>query len=295
MQKVIIDFDNTMGIEGCDLDDGLALLYLLGCQNIEVVGACTTYGNSNLAAVHQNTLALFKSWGLNIPVYKGTDGPKGAEGVTCAPSEAARFIAQQTCARPGEIALLATGSTTNLLDAAKQDQRALDNAKSITLMGGITESLVINGKIMNELNFSCDPAATLAAISASCPVNIATAQNCMPAFFTQAEIAQAFGKDSWAYKITQYWFADMLAAFGWDGWVCWDVVAAAHLANPQLFDSHQTQITLNQRLLSAGFLETASAGAPQTTVNMPTIKDPQEFKRHVLEKWETGMRKCGLI
>ena len=44
------------------------------------------------------------------------------------------------------------------------------------IMGGITESLVINGRIMNELNLSCDPAATAAVLGAQCPVTAATAQ-----------------------------------------------------------------------------------------------------------------------
>jgi inosine-uridine nucleoside N-ribohydrolase len=29
-ERIIFDFDNTFGIDGCDIDDGLALLYALG-------------------------------------------------------------------------------------------------------------------------------------------------------------------------------------------------------------------------------------------------------------------------
>jgi len=34
MKKVIFDCDNTMGVRDCDVDDGLALVYLLGKENI---------------------------------------------------------------------------------------------------------------------------------------------------------------------------------------------------------------------------------------------------------------------
>ncbi|MFR1167120.1 MAG: hypothetical protein ACLSDQ_05635 [Adlercreutzia equolifaciens] len=44
MKNIILDFDNTMGVRGCDVDDGLALLYLLGNpERCRVLAACTTY------------------------------------------------------------------------------------------------------------------------------------------------------------------------------------------------------------------------------------------------------------
>ena len=38
MRKIIHDCDCTFGINGCDVDDGLALLYLLGDPEAEVLG-----------------------------------------------------------------------------------------------------------------------------------------------------------------------------------------------------------------------------------------------------------------
>lgn len=37
MRKIIHDCDCTFGINGCDVDDGLALLYLLGDPEAEVL------------------------------------------------------------------------------------------------------------------------------------------------------------------------------------------------------------------------------------------------------------------
>ena len=36
MKHVIFDCDNTLGVKDCDVDDGLALLYLLGCEEVTV-------------------------------------------------------------------------------------------------------------------------------------------------------------------------------------------------------------------------------------------------------------------
>ena len=44
MRKIIHDCDCTFGINGCDVDDGLALLYLLGDSEAEVLGVTTLMG-----------------------------------------------------------------------------------------------------------------------------------------------------------------------------------------------------------------------------------------------------------
>ena len=55
MRKIIHDCDCTFGINGCDVDDGLALLYLIGDGQAEVLGVTTTYGNNVLDKVYPNT------------------------------------------------------------------------------------------------------------------------------------------------------------------------------------------------------------------------------------------------
>ena len=37
-RKMIYDCDNTIGIEGCDVDDGLSLLFLLACEEADLLG-----------------------------------------------------------------------------------------------------------------------------------------------------------------------------------------------------------------------------------------------------------------
>lgn len=168
-KRIIIDFDNTMGVRGCDIDDGLALLFLLGTEGVRVEAACTAFGNSSIDVVHDNTARMLREWDLDIPVHRGAGAPDEE------PSEAARFLAEAAAESPGELAVVATGSMSNLGQAARLDPAFFSNLCEVSLMGGITESLVINGRIMNELNLSCDPAATAAVLGAQCSVTAATA------------------------------------------------------------------------------------------------------------------------
>ncbi len=65
MHKIIFDCDNTMGVYGCDVDDGLTLLYLLGRQDIDLLGLTTTYGNNNLDTVYNNTKSIFEELSIS--------------------------------------------------------------------------------------------------------------------------------------------------------------------------------------------------------------------------------------
>ena len=87
-KKVIVDFDNTMGVPGKDTDDGLALLYLLGFDEARIQGICTTYGNSTIEVVHANTVKMLAEMGLDVPLFKG------AASAADPASEAADFLAR---------------------------------------------------------------------------------------------------------------------------------------------------------------------------------------------------------
>lgn len=280
---VVIDFDNTMGLDGCDVDDGLALLYLLGHAGVQVVGACTTYGNSTLDAVQGNTLRLFAQLGLDVPVFRGGADPQDLD------SEASRFLARIAADRPGKVSVLATGSLTNLKGAARIDSRFFGNLAEVVVMGGVTESLVFNGRIMNELNFSCDARAALEVLGAACPVSVATSQNCLPAYFGREHFKEAFGRKAWISRTIDYWFDWMSSSYEVPGFICWDTVAAAWLATPELFEPRFMDVTLNERLLGVGYLEHARPGAPSSRIGVPRIKDPEAFVRTCLEAWKRAL------
>ena len=188
MKHVIVDFDNTMGVAGCDTDDGLALLYLLGKpEEVTVEGLCCTYGNSDVDTVVGNTRRICRELGLGMPVFKG-----GASALDPT-SDAARFMAEAVAKRPGEISILATGSLTNLRGAAQLNPDFFSQVREIAIMGGITETLLVNGRMLDELNLSCDAQASCQVLGAACPVIDATAQACLPAVFTKDRFAREMG------------------------------------------------------------------------------------------------------
>ena len=78
--NVIFDCDNTFGVRGCDVDDGLALLYLLGSSDVNLLGITSTYGNSDIETVYAATKKMLGDLRCSgIPLLKGCAGPETSD------------------------------------------------------------------------------------------------------------------------------------------------------------------------------------------------------------------------
>ena len=298
-KSILFDSDTTMGLQDCDTDDGLAILLALGSmrahKNVSIEGICTSYGNSTLQAVYNNTLSLRNAFGLDVPVLKGAHDKDSPE------SEASHFIVEMAHSRPGELSLAVTGSTTNIKGALQLDPDILSLYREVVLMGGITQSLLINGKIMNELNFACDAQATcmiLESAQKGANIIVATANNCLPAYFDQQEFVsrlwESSGRDKGVvYTLCAPWFETMEKWYGLNGFYCWDVVVSAYILMPELFIDIPFSVGLNQELLGVGFLEEAFPGLPNACINTPRIIDTQAFCDKIYDLWDLGIKKIG--
>ena len=132
-KKIIIYCDNTFSVEGCDIDDGLAIIYSLAEENSDLLGVTTTFGNNSLDIVYPNTLEFMKNIGFeNIPVLRG-------EVEDYRSNEAGKFLVEMADRYAGQLTILATGSMTNLYHAWQLDNSFYTKVSEISLMGGITE------------------------------------------------------------------------------------------------------------------------------------------------------------
>lgn len=283
MHKVVFDCDNTMGIYGCDVDDGLTLLYLLGRNDIDILGVTTTYGNNELETVYENTKNMFNELNINhTPLLKGALNTENRN------SEAADFLVEIVNKYPNNITILATGSLTNLLGAYNLDNSFFNKVKEIVLMGGVTKPLIINNKPLAELNFSCDPEASHKVFNSGCKVTILNAHICLQAFFGRNEYERLTKNDLPIYKYitskTYKWFEFIMDKFGIDGFHNWDIVASVYMTNPDLFEDNFIDINSTVDDLKSGFI--VNTKNPNSNINMPTlIKDVDKFNNIIFEAW----------
>lgn len=284
MKQIIFDCDNTFGVKDCDVDDGLALLYLLGCEGeARLHGITAAYGNNRLEVVYETILGMLKELGReDIAVKRGGSAAGDYD------SEAADYLAEMADLYNGELSILATGSLTNLQGAYEKDRHFFEKVKEIVLMGGITEPLVFDKKVMDELNFSCDPHASCSVLRRGRNVSVITGNNCLKVLFTKEEYKkELFSREEPIAKYirerTDYWFGYNEEDYGIKGFYNWDVTAAVYLMHPELFTDHKGRFDFSEKDLETGFLRQAADGPWQC--NLPQIGEERAFKRNIYDTW----------
>lgn len=296
MKKVIYDCDNTMGLDNRDIDDGLALVYLVENKDVELLGVCTTYANDSLEYVHKQTLELVEDLGINLNVYKGRGkfemndytgfGYKRFEDDgNFESNEAAKFIVEMANKYPNEIDLLATGSMQNLYDAYMIDNEIGEKLNSVVLMGGITGDLYFGDKIMKELNFSVCPKGAEVAIKKYKNVSILTGNRCMDVEFGTNELDKVKAlrnniKNEFIINKIEKWMREFKEKYNYDSIVLWDVIAAIYLMNPNMFrDDFMSVVSTEEDLFEGRLVEGESA----TRVNIPIVLDDNKVNDEMIK------------
>lgn len=296
MKKVIYDCDNTMGLDNRDIDDGLALVYLVENKDVELLGVCTTYANDSLEYVHKQTLELVEDLGINLNVYKGRGkfemndytgfGYKRFEDDgNFESNEAAKFIVEMANKYPNEIDLLATGSMQNLYDAYMIDNEIGEKLNSVVLMGGITGDLYFGDKIMKELNFSVCPKGAEGAIKKYKNVSILTGNRCMDVEFGTNELdkVKALGnniKNEFIINKIEKWMREFKEKYNYDSIVLWDVIAAIYLMNPDMFrDDFMSVVSTEEDLFEGRLVEGISAAR----INIPVVLDDNKVNDEMIK------------
>lgn len=284
MKYIVFDCDNTFGVKGCDVDDGLTLLYLLGCEDAELLGVTTTYGNNRIEVVYPNTVNMLKEIGRGDIICKKGGGKAGEY-----ESEAVDFLVEMADKYPGELSVLATGSLTNLQGAYEKDHTFFEKVKEIVLMGGITRPLVFEKKQMNELNFSCDSKATHTVLTKGKNVSVITGNNCLKVLFTRAEYKERLlnrteNIAAFIREKTDYWFDDNEEDYGIQGFYNWDVTAGVYLMYPELFEKKEYCMNISEEDLKTGFLREVSQ-EENCKLNLPGIGEEEPFKENIYNTW----------
>lgn len=240
---VIYDCNLAMGRPFRDVGDGLVLLYLLGEPRVYLRFVTTTYGNGSVEVTTRMTRRLLERLGRDdIATIRGAAGPDDAPET----NRAARYLKDIVGQEPGRIALIATGSMTNLRHAAALDANFFSNLRGLYVLGGATEPLIWNGHQLAELNFSLDPEAANLVVHADCPLTVATGQAGLSAIFRSPQFAALQALDDPVSRLVarrcRFWFAVMRLYFRDGGFPMWDSVAALALTRPELFECERARI-----------------------------------------------------
>lgn len=293
--KVAIDFDNTFFTPNRDVDDGLALLYLLGSGQVELLSVTSSFGNKGIDIVEADTLKLLEVCGLSRELYARGGLEPGAY-----LSPASRQLAVLAEEEAGELCILATGSLTNLHGAYLYNPHFYQQVKQIVLMGGLTQPLVFAKDTMQELNFSCDPMASFSVLSQMPNLAIMTGNNCLDLLFAEAEYQKLFTRQDSPIVdlIREYsapWFVDNEVEYGIEGFYNWDSLAAAYLVHPEYYEDTWAEYTVSVEGLATGRLDCppvdqtsyrTSKPYVKRTLNTPRVARKAALRKHLYDTWQ---------
>lgn len=172
-QKIILDVDTG-------IDDSLAILYLLACDEAEIIGIAATAGNVDGAQVAANTLAMLdlgrapaievalgaaEPLAVALRTTEDTHGPQGlgyaelpVSPRTLSSRSAAALWVDLVRAHPGEVTGLCTGPLTNLALALRLEPELPRLLHRLVIMGGAFNHPG-NTTPTNEWNIHVDPEA----------------------------------------------------------------------------------------------------------------------------------------
>lgn len=131
-KRLLIDADPATGIRFRDVDDGLAILFLLSFPQIHIEGITVNFGNVKAPAGIGVTKKVLDVAGKDIPVYMGAESRNDLG----KPNRAVDFMLETVNKNPGEISLLALAPCTNLATAMMLDSGFASRLNELIIMGG---------------------------------------------------------------------------------------------------------------------------------------------------------------
>ena len=216
---------------GSDIDDAVALAYLLTQTKCDLLGITTVSGEPSKRAALAR--AVCRAAGReDVPIHVGLEAPLLAAPLQAGAGQAevlsadeltefstrptaVDFLRETIRARPGEITLLATGPMTNLGVLFALDPEIPTLLKQLILMGGVFygRSVAHTQATGAEWNMRCDPEAAALVFNAPVPRLLAvgldvTEQCVLPSKEIREKFAEAGGPLNSVLQMAEVWFRE---------------------------------------------------------------------------------------
>lgn len=294
-ETIPVLFDTDIG---SDIDDAVALAYLLRQPRCDLLGITTVTGNT----AHRAALAEIvcrASGREDVPIHAGISDPllhgpaqlhvPQYEAVTDLPhrrdypagGSAIDFMRRTIRSRPGEVTLLAVGPMTNLGALCAVDPEAVSLLKRIVLMCGVFTGKAGHGPGAREWNALCDPLATAMFFKHGAgrllSVGLEVTSKCLlPDEECRRRFTEAGGALGVVSEMAEVWFKHY-------GWITFhDPLAAALIFEPTLceYQTGTAHVPVEETPLAGMTRWEAKGDGPHT---IAVEVDPDAFFAHYFD------------
>ncbi len=293
--RVILDTDI-----GTDVDDCIALAFLLGSLEIQIAGITCVYGDVSVRARICRKLLDLRGRS-DIPVYEGIRVPllglqpiywPGHEGIRLleegesfdeGPSQhAVDYLIETVLSNPGQIHVLAIGPLTNIATAMIREPRVAEALAHLTIMGGrIGPEIDAFGPA--EHNIRCDPEAAHVVFSSGAAISLVPLDVTLRATIDQRGIDALRSRNTPFHEAV----ADQIARYppfterGGKTFLH-DPLAAASLVRPDLLSWKEVAIDVE---LTGTFTKAMTVARPPAKDHPATIRVALDLQREACESF----------
>jgi len=205
-QRVWIDTDIMIGKFKRDVDDGVALIFMLRDTTIEIEGISFVHGVDYADKVTSKLLGWYAP-NRNIPTFKGSDDSTGFGKETDA------VKAMIAALEKGPMAILALGPMTNVGTVLKLRPDLHKNITAISYCAGRKPGMLFNpgsGKVkFSDYNYDLDPKSSATLLETEIPVLLA-GYDCSDSLFLSRKdfihLKKSDNKgDRWVFRQLKEW------------------------------------------------------------------------------------------
>jgi purine nucleosidase len=305
--RVIFDTDI-----GTDVDDCLALAFLLGSSELRIEAITTVYGDVELRARMCRKLLALRGRG-DVPVYEGIRNPllklepvywpghegkglldpdddipdgTGEHAAAHAAGHAVDILIERVMAAPGGIDVLAVGPLTNIAAAIIREPRFAEAVAKLTIMGGHIGTHERPGPLA-EHNIKCDPEAAHVVFSSGAPIELVPLDVTLRATIDAAGVERIRAADTPYHEAV----ADQVALYPpfterGERTFLHDPLAAASLLRPELLTWRDlaVRVELNGRLTRAMTVATAPGEGRPATARVALDLDRAACEQFVIDR-----------
>ncbi len=298
---IIFDTDLGLGTPNCEIDDGAALIQLLGLFPEQVAAVTTVHGNGTIDAVVQNSCRLLsylmrtdiplgvgaacglieqKEW---FATWQAAYGPTPAWPVPANLPASANLIVDLVRANPHEVTLIAVGPLTNLALAMRIAPDIVPLVKQIVTMGGSFG----DAEPTPEFNAQCDPEAAQAVLTADWPIKMIGLNITKQIPFSLADFASL---PDWNPAITLLkecapsWI-ERVTSMGWGNGDCslHDALAVSAVADASLFTWQDVAVQVSLVGAERGITRMSEPVSGGPIVQVATAVDADRCRKLIMQ------------
>lgn len=248
-KRVWIDTDTAIGVEGADVDDGLALIQAFHSPELEVVGVSSVFGNAPIGQTHPLACEVSERFGPSgLPVARGA----GAASDLGNENDAVRALVDAL--EDASLWIMAIGPLTNIGSLLLLRPDLTARIEGIVMVAARRPGQVFLSHpgqpvAFPDLNFECDPKAMQVLLDSPIPLVFAPWEVSSHVWMTGEDLDELEGASesgSFIARASRDWLRNWQENLKAPGFNPFDTLAIAWLTHPEWLEHFEAHVWIEE-------------------------------------------------